>query len=62
MSDEVTDDVGILPLVKSGPIFHVFRDVVTSLVPTNADLFTLVKATAKDFSRQKRNANVSQGW
>jgi len=59
---QISDDVGILPLVEGGTILHMFRNVVTSFIPADADLFTLVEATAKHPSWQQGDADVSERW
>jgi hypothetical protein len=57
---QIPDDVGVLPLLKTRAILHMFGHVVAALIPSNANLFALVETTTKDPSRQQSNANVGK--
>lgn len=52
LTDEIPNDVGVFPLVESGTVLHVFGNVIATFIPPNANLFALVKPTAKNPSRE----------
>jgi hypothetical protein len=59
---QVPNDVGVLPLLETGAILHVLRDMVAAFIPANRNFFTLVETTAEDPSREQGDANVREGW
>lgn len=62
MTDQVSYHVRILPGLRCRAVFHVLRNVVTTLVPADADLLALVKATTKNSSGKKADADIRQRW
>jgi hypothetical protein len=62
LSYQIPNHVGVLPLVETGAVLHVLGYVITSLIPSNADLFALVKATTKHSSWQESDADISERW